>query len=424
MTVENCVFLYPSCSQRMLKSEDAPQTTIIEQPNPFSPSHCTIRKCLFQYTDGDALRVYGDGNIIENCYFYHIDYSCASLPSLMVTVMMKGINNIFRRNTIHRTGASSVLIPGENALIELNDIYDTGYLQSDGALIQCMVGQQPGVEIRYNWLHNTVKYGARFDGEPGGVNGLIHHNVVWNTQGGLMVKGDYHKIYNNTCFNNEPKNDIIIMAAENYGGNNHTITQNNAANKISGDRTKSVQNVPIPGINSNNWNGYLTGIDLKDLLVDPDSRDFRPRPGSVLIDAAVKIPGINDNYAGRAPDIGAYEYGGDYWVPGITWNPDSVLLSYIESRNRKIPIRFELYQNFPNPFNSKTKIEFDIQKLSFVRLEIYNIRGQLLENFLNKKMLPGFYSLVWDASNYSSGVYYYSLKVGNRQKTRKCILVK
>ena len=65
---------------------------------------------------------------------------------------------------MHRLGASATMNPGDAALIEYNDISDTGYTQSDGALSQMMVGQQPGAEIRYNWLHDTIKYGARLTG--------------------------------------------------------------------------------------------------------------------------------------------------------------------------------------------------------------------------------------------------------------------
>ena len=160
----------------------------------------------------------------------------------MTTIQMGGSNNIFRNNTMHKLGASATLNPGNEALIELNDMSDSGYMQSDGALIQCMVGQQPGTEIRYNWLHDTIKYGARFDGNGAGNNGLMHHNVIWNVQGGIMVKGFEHNLFNNTAFDNGDKNDIIVMIDQ--GGNEGTITRNNAANKIAGHRSGSYQDYP------------------------------------------------------------------------------------------------------------------------------------------------------------------------------------
>ena len=92
---------------------------------------------------------------------------------------------------------------GDAGLVEYNNLYDTGHLQSDGSMIQFMEGQQDGAICRYNWLHDTEKYGARFDhsGTADGVNGIMHHNLAWNCEsGGIMVKGDNHKIYNNTGF--------------------------------------------------------------------------------------------------------------------------------------------------------------------------------------------------------------------------------
>ena len=195
---------------------------------------------------------------------------------------------------------------------------DSGHMQSDGALIQCMVGQQPNVQVRYNWLHNTKKFGARFDGEGDGYGGHIHHNVIWNVQGGIMVKGYNHNIYNNTAFDNGDKNDIIIMIEQ--GGNDGTLTINNAANKIAGHRTGTYEDHPVPGIYENNWNGYQTELDIKDLLIDIENNNFRPIENSVLVDGGLLNENLNINYEGEYPDIGAYEFGGEYWIPGITWD--------------------------------------------------------------------------------------------------------
>ena len=204
-----------------------------------------------------------------------------------------------------------------------NDISDTGYTQSDGALSQMMVGQQPGAEIRYNWLHDTIKYGARFDGNGLGNNGLMHHNVLWNTGKALMVKGFNHSVYHNTAFDSSNGNDILIMIAQ--GGNEGTQTINNAANRIAGHRSGTYSAYPVPGTYSNNWNGYVTGGDVKDELIDPlgtltGTRDFRPKAGSALIDAGSVVPGVTGSYLGSAPDIGAYEAGAAHWVPGVTWD--------------------------------------------------------------------------------------------------------
>ena len=316
--VEGCNLFYPSCYKRMLGVVDTPPEMSIF----VSSSNSKVSKSAFRFTDGAALEMYSGNNIIEDCYFYHIDYTATDLNGLMTTIQMGGSNNIFRMNTMHKLGASATLNPGNEALIELNDMSDSGHMQSDGALIQCMVGQQPGVEIRYNWLHDTIKYGARFDGNGAGNNGLMHHNVIWNVQGGIMVKGYEHNLFNNTAFDNGDKNDIIIMIEQ--GGNEGTIARNNAANKIAGHRSGSYQDYPVPGIYDHNWNGYETNDDIKNLLIDPENYDFRPLPDSDLIDAGTVINGVTDDFTGSAPDQGAYEYGGEMWVPGISWELSDV----------------------------------------------------------------------------------------------------
>ena len=314
--VDNCNFFYPSTSKRMLRIvNQVPEMSIIK-----SSSGCTVSNSAFRYTDGSAIEAWGGNNTIKNNYFYHIDYSSADLTSIMVTVLMSGKYNKFQYNTMHKLGASATVVGGDSALFEFNDIYDTGHVQSDGAMIQCMVGAQPGTIIRYNWLHDSRKYGARFDGNGAGNNGTMHHNVMWNLgNSGIMAKGYEHKIYNNTVLNGPSnKNDILVMIAQ--GGNAGTITQNNVANRIAGHRSGSYQSYPVPGTYTFNENGYESGRDVDTLLVDFNNRDFRPKPNSVLIDAGTVINGITQSYEGTAPDIGAYEYGGDFWSAGTDWN--------------------------------------------------------------------------------------------------------
>ena len=171
--VENCNLWYPSCHKRMLGvTNTQPEMSVFR-----NSSFCTVSKSAFRYTDGSALEMYSHNNTIEDCYFYHIDYSVTDLNSLMTTIQMGGANNIIRRNTMHKLGASATLNPGDAGLITLNNISDTGHMQGDGAMVQVMTGQSPGTEISYNWLHSSVKYGARFDGNGASNNGIMHHNV-------------------------------------------------------------------------------------------------------------------------------------------------------------------------------------------------------------------------------------------------------
>ena len=68
------------------------------------------------------------------------------------------------------------------------------------------------------------------------------------------------------------------------------------------------------------FHSFLLFVFFISLMIDIANLDFRPNPDSVLVDAGTVINGITDSYSGNAPDIGAYEYGGDMWSAGIDWN--------------------------------------------------------------------------------------------------------
>lgn len=95
-----------------------------------------------------------------------------------------------------------------------------------------------------------------------------------------------------------------------------------------------------------------------------------------------------------------------------------------ESNGEFIPVKYSLFQNFPNPFNPVTNIEFDLPEKSFVKLIIYGILGNEIEYLVKEELLPGKYNSLWDASKYSSGVYYYQLITDTYTETKKMVLIK
>jgi len=86
--------------------------------------------------------------------------------------------------------------------------------------------------------------------------------------------------------------------------------------------------------------------------------------------------------------------------------------------------KFRLSQNYPNPFNPATTFKYDIPKESKVHLVLYDMNGRLIETLVNKKHQPGYYSVQWDASQFSSGVYVYRIQAGGFSAVRKCLLIK
>jgi hypothetical protein len=96
----------------------------------------------------------------------------------------------------------------------------------------------------------------------------------------------------------------------------------------------------------------------------------------------------------------------------------------IQPISNEVPARFELLQNYPNPFNPTTNFEFRIADFGLVRLVIYDILGREVTTLINEKLQPGSYKADWDASNYPSGIYFYTLSTENFTDTKKMVLIK
>jgi len=96
---------------------------------------------------------------------------------------------------------------------------------------------------------------------------------------------------------------------------------------------------------------------------------------------------------------------------------------------RELPTEFALAQNFPNPFNPRTSIEFALPRSSDVKLTIYNLVGQVVQEFTARELPIGYHTFVWDGrdrsgSAVSGGVYIYTLNAGDFKQTKKMILMK
>ena len=96
----------------------------------------------------------------------------------------------------------------------------------------------------------------------------------------------------------------------------------------------------------------------------------------------------------------------------------------VDMEQRLIPDAFTLSQNYPNPFNPTTTINFDLPTAGQVNLSVYNMNGQLVNTLIDSKMNAGQNVANFDASNLSSGVYFYTLTANESTETRKMILMK
>jgi hypothetical protein len=166
--------------------------------------------------------------------------------------------------------------------------------------------------------------------------------------------------------------------------------------------------------------------------------------------------------------VGAYNYGGVYLTTnnGVNWilkdqglDPYASVEAFVVANNyifsgandcyysiwrrsyseiigvqnisSEIPSGFSLYQNYPNPFNPMTKIKFDIPQSvilsgakNLVVLKVYDILGKEIQTLVNEQLQPGSYEVLFDGSNLSSGIYFYTLIAGDYKETKKLVLLK
>ena len=296
-----------------------------------------------------------DGMLVENCLFSNIEWQVNSnggSGSVMI-----GKNGIFRRNTLTKAGnCEGVRAIDNGAVVELNHIYDVSNLQHDGSAINVGTRKQQNTRVAYNWVHDTNRQGVRFDYHGTGIyredgkiygDGVYQNNVTWNTRPN-EIKGDRHLILNNTVINssrypNPFKEEVTISlqgfkALHDIEGNADSLIRNNIGtirnrswnlgkliwNRKGKDGYKIPRADVIPGTAENNIT--QPGASWKHLR-DPKNYDFRPKQDSPLVDAGLKttkydMPSEDSNFdsqrvVGRAPDIGAYEFGDKrYWIPG------------------------------------------------------------------------------------------------------------
>ncbi|HID39459.1 MAG TPA: T9SS type A sorting domain-containing protein, partial [Calditrichaeota bacterium] len=89
-----------------------------------------------------------------------------------------------------------------------------------------------------------------------------------------------------------------------------------------------------------------------------------------------------------------------------------------------VPVSFNLYQNFPNPFNPSTTIKFDVPRTTDISITIFDALGRKVATINKKQVTPGSHKIVWNASHLASGVYFYHFKAGKYSQTKKLILMK
>lgn len=100
------------------------------------------------------------------------------------------------------------------------------------------------------------------------------------------------------------------------------------------------------------------------------------------------------------------------------------MLGFPEHKSPALPEGYLLLQNFPNPFNSVTHIPFRLPERTYISLRVYNMLGQEVAILWDGFQGAGNHRVFWDAKGNPSGIYWYCLRVGNFESSKRCILIK
>jgi hypothetical protein len=139
------------------------------------------------------------------------------------------------------------------------------------------------------------------------------------------------------------------------------------------------------------------------------------------------LPGDNQvNFKGVLDDIRIYNYAlsfqeiKDFYDIGTSVDDKTIY---------SVPDENQLFQNYPNPFNSTTIINYQVKDAAPVNLEVYDILGNKIRTIVNENKIAGYYAEYWDGKNdrglkVPSGIYFYTLKMKNYNRTKKLVLLK
>lgn len=316
----------------------------------------TVANNLFAYGTLNALSVNGRYALIENNLFHDFDYH-SSLKSPLLEVnkniaayVDKGGNATVRYNTLYNSGGILAQIAQNDNDVYLNELHDAFKACWGGNKDVCALYTQNlfchGTRFHHNWVHECYVGNPNLEWGGGmGIRGddltcglTVDHNVVWNTGSvGIMVKNypnptpeQANKIMNNTIFRHSKVNPVksaIILSTDNK------LKKLEAEDTINGAGTKQNEfSIVTNNLAETIYGGWfaeklgkvaddshnLQGKTVESLLFNAMYSDFRPVLLAVdVVDQGKEMDGYTSKKVGKAPDIGAYEFGDSvYWIPG------------------------------------------------------------------------------------------------------------
>ncbi len=353
--LNNLHMTYPTFNRRSAEL-DAPKSSVAATK--INGSDVKVHNLTVRFSNNNGLVVGADGahNIqVDNVLVDRTDW----IGSLTYAPLQVHGNNIsIRRATVTMFGNAGVVTSIPNTLphasadapqqppqpmgerfleVAFSHIAYGGLVGMDTAALYTGGWNAAGLHWHHNWIHDASEKCLRGDDQS--ANMTVHHNVIYNcgmggpedvnpashTAGiGIILKGDGHVVFANTVLDTnytemcmpgcgEPLKAFRRQYPLAQHQNRRTQIFNVAAEREVGWPC-SCHNSTWKDRPGGNVTAMYHGADLK--LSDPARMDFRPTADSPLVDAGAVVPPYTDGYVGTAPDVGAYEHGGEFWQAG------------------------------------------------------------------------------------------------------------
>lgn len=254
-------------------------------------------------------------------------------------------------------------------------------------------------------------------------------NTYFVTSGGAGVKYEKPSL---TIKQNRPADSVMYTVTKN-GVSNYGFTVNGGG---------SWENDYNLGGSTNGNNKFVTwcasgttGVDpFMGIWVSNDGDSINVRVGGRLGDLGATLYKRNSNsastsvaptaivYTTSGQNRAAFSYAG--FGPTNIYANQEALVTGVQTIGNEIPSGFALEQNYPNPFNPVTNINFSIPKAGMVKLVVFDALGRQVTELINANYNAGTYKVDFDASNLSTGVYFYKLQTDGFTDIKKMMLVK
>ncbi len=289
-----------------------------------------------------------------------------------------------------------------------------------------LVGTERGVYLlpQYYPLSSWIAINTGLPSSETKVRAFVEKDgeIFAGTNGGVFQMNGYDWVQKNTGLTN-----TNVTALARIGGY-----------LFAGTSQGSIGGVYISSDNGNNWTLSLNDAWISSFLT-LGSNIFAGSVGNGVwrsTNYGNNWSQINDGLGSGAYNVLSIGADDQYLFAGTVsssiWRrPLSQVVTEIDDESNFQPKEYSLEQNYPNPFNPSTTIKYTIPNVTLsgveesrVQLKIYDVLGNVVATLVNEEKPTGVYEVEFNASNLSSGIYFYKLQAGSFIQTKKMILVK